>query len=344
MKQCPKCQTNWDDAKRFCPYDGSPLTVPGGTSEKGFVPVVKVVPTPPQGTPSSNQPPIRPRPIRRTADDTPTMKSPEPLAVWRTPSGVPILKEVIEVPPPDPTPPTPPPETGPATPSAPLTGGYPAFSSPGDGIFVLDPEQIEETVEPPPEVAPQPVPGLGNFVDPQTPIGPDDVPHTVSVIEIARRAREGRRAQSEAQNQERHRTQAEYFKLLNDRNRLVQQFIDLLAQQGFRSTSQYRNEETQLLYCFNVTFGERDDKRVFPITVALYRKPTYSVVVSIDLLDIGPNAALRLARTQKIGGQVTQTEKGPVYHLDVPEEFPNEYLLQWLDEAFKLIFTLTYEI
>ncbi len=340
MKQCPKCQANWDDAKRFCPYDGSPLTVVGGASDGGFVPIVKVVPTPTHGIPSVEPPPIRPRPIRRTADDTPTMKSPEPMAVWRTPSGVPILKEIVEVPP-VPQPETP--ESQPPQPAAPpFTGAYPAY--PGEGIFVFDPDQVEETVESPKAETPPPQPGIGTFVDPQMPIGPNDVPHTVSVFEIARRAREDRRAQSEAQKQERQRTQADYFKLLNERNRLIQQFVDLLAQQGFRSSSQYSNEDTQLLYRFNVTFGDREDKRVFPITVALYRKPTYTVVVSIDLLDIGPNAALRLARTQKIGGQVTQTEKGPVYHLDVPEEFPNEYLLQWLDETFKLIFTLTYEI
>ncbi|MBX7223471.1 MAG: hypothetical protein K1Y36_26390 [Blastocatellia bacterium] len=399
MKQCPKCHTQWDDSKRFCPYDGSPLpnapaiAAPNadfqatGVMNPAQVSLANPVPTSVQATyqpaglgtspvpqpeasvavtqPSpGTSPPVPSRsPLLRSTDETPTVKASRPLDVW-------------------------PPQEKPATPSHPL----PLPTVPPDsGGLVLDIPLLETPVVatvPPPAVAPaaqgnftpgtwggsspddlgfhfegasQPLTAPPGQVDiptvpaPQTPqiyippppeISPDDIPKTMSVFQVAQLALDKKRQQTGGHAvipAQPRRSHAEYFQLLNERNRIVQQFVELLSKQGFHYTTSYSNKDDHLLYKFILMFGDEVDTRSFPISVALHRKPYYAVVVSIDLHDIGDNITDRTKRTEQLGGVVERTDRSISFRLDATEDLPNEYLMRWLDENFKAIFQYAYE-
>lgn len=404
MKQCPKCQTQWEDSKRFCPYDGTSLlnspvpAPPAANSEFGATGIMNPAQLPvPHPIPSSTQPvfqasmtpkafpaptnslsqqevaqimaPVGPAPTPppaiaylRSTDDTPTVKSSHPIAFPSPEESNPAseVKPIIvpvhhEAPQPEPVVSETEMDTVVPPAAAAIQAGGADFvpgawggGSPDELTFHLEqshkasPDELKAIQlaqqQPVPLQSPVPMPMVleSNLAD--------EIPKTMSVFEVAQLARERKRAQSGAYEPGRpRRSHAEYFQLLNERNRIVQQYVELLGKQGFSYTTNYSNKDDHLIYKFNLAFIDDEDSRCFPISVALYRKPNYSVLVSIDLKDIGRDIAERTKRTELMNGKIERTDRGPVFHLDATEDLPNEYLMRWLDENFKQIFQLAYQ-
>ncbi|MBI4749897.1 MAG: hypothetical protein HY774_15535 [Acidobacteria bacterium] len=406
MKLCPKCNTQWDDFKRFCPYDGTFLpslahppvestaeptnsTSDFRTSQIGYAsdqpqlaglpsegaPVLGMtgVPAPVSvsaATTSAQTPsPASPSPPLWTTDDTPTVKASHPHAVWpasyqpgQTPrEGVPAIPvdddqlfPLQEASAPNSGPITRETPTAPVTaPEMPFTPGAWGGDSPEDVGFLFDATHQAPNPDAVPTTPASPLPGqssggiIHRDLEATAKAPPADIPKTVSVFEVAREARDRmRRSQSMpalVEPSRPKRTHAEYFQLLNERNRIIQQFVEVLVKQGFSYKSSYSNKDDHLIYRFDLSFGDADDHRTFPVSVALHRKPSYSVLVSIDLFEIGRTLPERTKRTELIGGKVERTDHGMYFHIDATEDLPNEYLMQWLDENLKSIFRITYE-
>lgn len=403
MKLCPKCNTQWDDLKRFCPYDGTFLpslahlpvestseptnsTSDFRASQIGYAahqpqptealsegtPVLAMTGTPisVSATPSAQPPASPPSPALWTTDDTPTVKASHPHAVWPTsyqPGQTP-REGIPAIPANDdqlfPLPEASVSNSGPVTretPAAPVTAPEMPFTpgawggdSPEDVGFLFDaqhqgPAKNPDAVPTVPAAAPGELPGgiIHRDLEATAKASPAEIPKTVSVFEVAREARDRmRRSQGMpalVEPSRPKRTHAEYFQLLNERNRIIQQFVEVLVKQGFSYKSSYSNKDDHLIYRFDLSFGDADDHRTFPVSVALHRKPSYSVLVSIDLFEIGRTLPERTKRTELIGGRVERTDHGMYFHIDATEDLPNEYLMQWLDENLKSIFRITYE-
>ncbi len=389
MKRCPKCETPWDNTKRYCPFHGlllvfvpdAPTTPPakGSTGELTESEKKDMLGVPPgDGRPLPanlfyNQSPEESARQRQPdvlsnssanvrsffEDETPTARSKRPKQ-WppqetATPTeGVPAIESgdiQSAATGPVNNPPTARPENPktevryndetivgyigepilpPPTPPKRATLEGNAFDN--DAIFLFDTEDEPEPQKPvtPAYPATQPEiigretiePGRSTVPPPDKHLTPSSLPSIFDDFP----EEEGPQL-----------SQAQYFRLFNDRKKLIQQFVEMLASQGFGVGENYINRDDCMMHQFDVAFRHQGATFTFPITVMLKRKPTYSVLLSIDLYDIGQSPQLRQQRAVAIGGKSELTPNGTVYFLPCPERLPNEKLPEWLDTAFRAV-------
>ncbi len=404
MKACPKCETPWDDGKRFCPYHGLPLVplpepvavpadaeVTARMSEQEraqlFTPQFTVAESPSSGrlsvsasaespeTAASSQ--VENRPV----DDPPTLKSqrqppPEPDTVIPptvivSPAAAPP-EQVEAAPTPSVTdtfipptvivspaeveamlraqagasfPATSRPEAEPlsvtgkveATPTAlvdpsathhllgmalepaksPVSAPPPAA---GDDVgFILDLEKSSTRLPPPPQATEPPPGGTAEAPPAGRNLTPSAVPSLVTPPSPTLKRL----------------TAVQYFKLFNERKKVMQQFVHGLDPRRVNITEGHSNQEELLMHRYDLTFRYLASQRTFPLVIILQRKPVYDLITSVDLYEIGESPQLREERTKSLGGECKPTPNGVVYHLSYDEELPTEQFGDWLRAAFQ---------
>jgi hypothetical protein len=374
MKRCPKCENPWDDTKRYCPYHGlllvpvpaesvamSDPTTTGKMTDTETRDVLSNPASDGRPLPANlfyNQSPEESARQHQTdalnvssgnvrsffEDETPTARSKRPKQ-WppqetATPTeGVPVVDTSREedaktsvrynadtvvgyvgeplLPPPTP-------------PKMPTMEGN-AFGD--EPVFLFDTDD-----DPPPQQPATPAypatqpdinvgkstvqPGSTTAPPPDKHLTPSSLPSLFDDFEEDAAPR---------------LSQAEYFRLFNERKKIVQQFVDMLAGQGFLVGENYINRDDCILHQFDVGFRHQGGTFKFPITVMLKRKPIYAVLLSIDLYDIGQTPQLRQQRTDAISGKAELTPNGTVYFLPCPERLPSDKLAEWLDVSFRTI-------
>ncbi len=406
MKACPKCETPWDDGKRFCPYHGLPLVplpepvdaaspvdveVTARMSEQEraqlFTPQFPVAESPSSGRLSASASAGPPETAAssqaavRSVDDPPTLKSqrqkppPEldlviPPTVIVSPAAAPpeqteaapepsvidtfipptVVVSPAEVeamlraqagaslpatsrPEAEPLPVTGKVEAAPTAlvdPSAthhllgmelepaksPVSAPPPAA---GDDVgFILDLEKSSTRLPPPQATAPPPggtaeAPPVGRNLTPSA------VPSLVTPPSPTLRRR----------------TAVQYFKLFNERKKVMQQFVHGLDPRRVTITEGHSNQEELLMHRYDLTFRYLASQRTFPLVIILQRKPVYDLITSVDLYDIGESPRLREERTKSLGGECKPTPNGVVYHLSYDEELPTEQFGDWLRATFQ---------
>jgi hypothetical protein len=407
MKACPKCETPWDDGKRFCPYHGLPLVplpepapvpvdaeVTARMSEQEraqlFTPQFPIAESPSSGRLAA---PASATPSETTAsseaavwsvDDPPTLKSqrqkppPEPDTVIPptvivSPAATPP-EQTEAAPKPSVTdtfiPPTvvvapaeveailraqagaslpvtsrPEAEALPVTgkvdaiptalvdPSAthhllgmelepvkPPASAPPPAAAAGDDVgFILDLEKSSTRLPPPPKATEPPPGGTAS------PVGRNLTPSAVPSLVTPPSPTLKRR------------TAVQYFKLFNERKKVMQQFVHGLDPRCVTITEGHSNQEELLMHRYDLTFRYLASQRTFPLVVILQRKPVYDLITSVDLYEIGESPRLREERTKSLGGECKSTPNGVVYHLSYDEELPTEQFGDWLQKTFQEI-------
>lgn len=408
MKACPKCETPWDDGKRFCPYHGLPLvpvpepvaalqpaavdvevTVRMSDEERAQLFVPQLVETSPSSrlpaaVPSaSSEAPASSEASTWSADDSPTLKSqhqaPPPeldpvipptvvvsraaLSPQQTESATkpPVLDTIIpptvvvspseveailraQVGAPAPNTSRPEGEALPvtskadATPTAQVdpsathfmgqdvepvknTTSPPVMDANDDVGFVLDLEKSSTRLPPPPQAAHLPETPVDN---PGTPPGgrnltPSAVPSLVTPPSPTIKRL----------------TAVQYFKLFNERKKVLQQFVHGLDPKRVHITEGHSNQEELLMHRYDLTFRYLASQRTFPLVIILQRKPVYALITSVDLYEIGESPRLREERTKSLGGECKPTPNGVVYHVSYAEDLPTEQFGEWLRATFQ---------
>jgi uncharacterized Zn finger protein (UPF0148 family) len=406
MKACPKCETPWDDGKRFCPYHGLPLVplpepvavpadaeVTARMSEQEraqlFTPQFPVTESPSSGRLSVLASDVSPETAassqaeNRPVDDPPTLKSqrqppPEldtviPPTVIVSPAAAPP-EQVEAAPNPSVTdtfiPPTVvvapaeveairPSQAGvspPATsrteveslsgtikveathtvlvdPSAthflglmemepaksPASVPPPAAAAGDDVGFILNLEKSSTRLPPPPQAAEPPPGGTASPVGRS--LTPSAVPSLVTPPSPTLKRR----------------TAVQYFKLFNERKKVMQQFVHGLDPRRVHITEGHSNQEELLMHRYDLTFRYLVSQRTFPLVIILQRKPVYDLMTSVDLYEIGESPRLREERTKLLGGECKPTPNGVVYHVSYAEDLPTEQFGDWLQKTFQEI-------
>ncbi|MGQ9898563.1 MAG: hypothetical protein ACUVR8_13550 [Acidobacteriota bacterium] len=406
MKACPKCETPWDDAKRFCPYHGLPLaplpepmfapspvdaevTVHMSEEERArtFTPQVPILETPSPGRLSASVPPAlseNPAPLDRLArsvEDPPTLKSqrqkplPEldtsiPPTVIVSPSAAPpetteqnpsltdtFIPPTVVVSPAEveairkaqegagllvtsrPEAETPSETlkvdaalTSSVDPSAthllaakdePVKSSAP--SSPpamdlGNEIgFILDLEKSSTRLPPPPQVTELPPVGMVETPPVRRHLTPSAVPSLVMPPSPTLKRL----------------TAVQYFKLFNERKKVMQQFVQALDSKRVHITEEHCNQEELLMHRYNLTFRYLASQRTFPLVIILQRKPVYDLITSVDLYEVGESPRVREERTKALGGKCKPTPNGVLYYLSYAEDLPTEQFSDWLRATFQ---------
>jgi hypothetical protein len=129
-------------------------------------------------------------------------------------------------------------------------------------------------------------------------------------------------------------TAVQYFKLFNERKKVMQQFVHELDPKRVRITEGHSNQENLLMHRYDLTFRYLASQRTFPLVIILQRKPVYALITSVDLYEIGESPRLREERTKLLGGECRPTPNGIVYHVPCPEEWPTEQFGDWLRKTF----------
>jgi uncharacterized Zn finger protein (UPF0148 family) len=406
MKACPKCETPWDDGKRFCPYHGLPLVplpepapvpvdaeVTARMSEQEraqlFTPQFPIAESPSSGRLSVLASDVSPETAassqaeNRPVDDPPTLKSqrqppPEldtviPPTVIVSPAAAPP-EQVEAAPNPSVTdtfiPPTVvvapaeveairPSQAGvspPATsrteveslsgtikveathtvlvdPSAthflglmemepaksPASVPPPAAAAGDDVGFILNLEKSSTRLPPPPQAAEPPPGGTASPVGRS--LTPSAVPSLVTPPSPTLKRR----------------TAVQYFKLFNERKKVMQQFVHGLDPRRVHITEGHSNQEELLMHRYDLTFRYLVSQRTFPLVIILQRKPVYDLMTSVDLYEIGESPRLREERTKLLGGECKPTPNGVVYHVSYAEDLPTEQFGDWLQKTFQEI-------
>lgn len=400
MKVCPKCETPWDDGKRFCPYHGLPLTPPPepaasppraaasvddertvkmSDEERArlFTPQLPVAET---ARPSA--PAVSPPVASAGPEDPPTAKSLGRIAPVASPPAefdtfIPPTVVVVPGALPPPTdafiPPTvvvAPAEVnavvsaaaGPVPPPAPATSGLSVEGTPATmaatspPTALADPSATGVQLEPPAGavVAPAPPPApaaapdddvafildLGEKTGARLPpppvedkpaapdpparnLTPSAVPSLVPPSPTVKR-----------------RTAVQYFKLFNERKKIIQQFVQGLDPKKVTVTEGHSNQEDHLMHRYDLAFRSLGTVRTFPVVIILRRKPVYDLITSVDLYEIAESPLLRAERTKSLGGECKSTPNGVIHHLSYAEDLPNEGLGEWLTKTFQAITAL----
>ncbi len=133
------------------------------------------------------------------------------------------------------------------------------------------------------------------------------------------------------------RTAVQYFKLFNERKKVMQQFVQGLDTKRVHITEGHSNQEELLMHRYDLTFRYLVSQRTFPLVIILQRKPVYDLITSVDLYDIGESPRLREERTKLLGGECTPTPNGVVYHISYAEDLPTEQFGDWLQKTFQEI-------
>jgi hypothetical protein len=177
---------------------------------------------------------------------------------------------------------------------------------------------------------------------PSVDLSSDDQTENQSLVDIAIAALERKRKQE-------HETLLEHMRLFEEFNircRAVQQFVDRLTGQSdnFTYKASYMDEHQSMWMRFTLSFGSGRYRRTFPIEITYHREPRREVRLEIDLFEIGPDNDKRYFRTEKAGGKVEKTLSGYNYLLVAPAKADGAALRKWLENSFKSIFKLAYEI
>ncbi len=389
MKACPKCETLWDDGKRFCPYHGlllTPVAEPAATAppmatstdaertvrmsdeERAqlFTPQLPTVEKAAPGrlavTVEIEDPPTTKSPRQATPAAPPVEFDPLiPPTVVVPRSALPSLQDMIAsavalpaeaVMPAGTSPPVSPVTSGlseeasprtavamsPSTVSADasstvaqleLQGRAPGPSAatppppaalPEDDVgFILDLGEKTASHPPAPPAEEKPAPP-----EPRTPnLTPSSVPALVSPSPTVKR-----------------RTAVQYFKLFNERKKIIQQFVHGLDSKKVKVTEGHSNQEDHLMHRYDLAFRALGTVRTFPVVIILQRKPVYDLVTSVDLYEIAESPLLRAERTKSLGGECKSTPNGVIYHLSYGEDLPSEALGPWLAKTFQAIVAL----
>lgn len=165
---------------------------------------------------------------------------------------------------------------------------------------------------------------------------------TSQLVDVAMQALKKRRESDQA-------LLKEQIKMMDDFNlhcRTMQYFVDKLKTQSeqFSFHIEHKDEPDRIYMRFIVSFGEKQYRRNFPVTIAYMREPVKEVTFEINLYEIGHDKESRHFRTEKIGGNVETTVLGRRYVLSAPRGLEGIDLLQWLEGAFKDIFRLSYSV
>ncbi|OYT71208.1 MAG: hypothetical protein CFK52_08780 [Chloracidobacterium sp. CP2_5A] len=412
MKACPKCETLWDDGKRFCPYHGLPLTpapeaVPEAvapvdaeitvrmseeerarlftpqflmsavSSEAGAAaaleaaqpvaasspPVAEAfsIEDPPTAKSSNQASPVEPSPPELDLFIPPTVvvspaALPPPLGAFIPPTVMvaPAEAEVAMPAPADAEASAPTPVTTAAPVSAddglPLTRAVPELrtsrldpaativqagqvgpvgpclppplppaASPDDEVaFILDLGEKSGACLPPPAEA---KPAEAEPAPPARAVTPSAVPALVTPPSPTIKRR----------------TAVQYFKLFNERKKVIQQFVQRLDPKKARVVEGHSNQEDHLMHRYDIAFRCLGAARAFPLVIILQRKPVYALITSVDLFEIAENPLLRAERVKSLGGEARSTPNGVIYHLSYGEDLPTEGLDDWLKATFQAI-------
>jgi hypothetical protein len=71
------------------------------------------------------------------------------------------------------------------------------------------------------------------------------------------------------------RTAVQYFKLFNERKKVMQQFVHGLDPRCVTITEGHSNQEELLMHRYDLTFRYLASQRTFPLVVILQRRPVY---------------------------------------------------------------------
>ncbi|MFQ3589451.1 MAG: hypothetical protein SNJ67_03970 [Chloracidobacterium sp.] len=132
-------------------------------------------------------------------------------------------------------------------------------------------------------------------------------------------------------------TAVQYFKLFNERKKVIQQFVQQLDPKKAQIAEGHSNQEDLLLHRYDLTFRALHATRTFPLVIILQRKPVYGLLTSIDLYEIAESQMLREERTKSLGGDCKSTPNGVLYYLSYAEDLPTEQFGDWLRAKFQAI-------
>ncbi len=192
----------------------------------------------------------------------------------------------------------------------------------GDDVgFILDLEKSSTRLPPPPQAAEPPPVGAPEAPPVGRNLTPSAVPSLVGSPSPTLKRR----------------TAVQYFKLFNERKKVMQQFVHRLDPKRVHITEGHSNQEELLMHRYDLTFRYLVSQRTFPLVIILQRKPVYDLITSVDLYDIGESPRLREERTKLLGGECKPTPNGIVYHLSYDEDLPTEQFGDWLQKTFQEI-------
>ncbi|AEP13475.1 hypothetical protein [Chloracidobacterium thermophilum] len=196
----------------------------------------------------------------------------------------------------------------------------PPAAAAGDDVgFILDLEKSSTRLPPPPQAAEPPPGGTASPVGRS--LTPSAVPSLVTPPSPTLKRR----------------TAVQYFKLFNERKKVMQQFVHGLDPRRVHITEGHSNQEELLMHRYDLTFRYLVSQRTFPLVIILQRKPVYDLMTSVDLYEIGESPRLREERTKLLGGECKPTPNGVVYHVSYAEDLPTEQFGDWLQKTFQEI-------
>ncbi|MCS7079274.1 MAG: hypothetical protein NZ585_04385 [Chloracidobacterium sp.] len=402
MKACPKCETLWDDGKRFCPYHGLPLT-----------PALELAAAPPAAAPVDAELTVKmseEEQARLFAPQLPAVESApvsEPVpSAWAAPAieDPPTLKSLRRAP--DAAPLSPPPTeldtfippTVVVAPSAsppadifipptvvvtPAATEAVAPSSPVDASIPSSPATVtsgasQEGLSPVTTVVSSPAtsrfdpsatvvsPGPAGAVSPRLPSPPASAPNDDVGFILDLGEKSSTRLPAPTKNEPalsnppgrnltpsavpslvpppsptvKRLTAVQYFKLFNERKKIIQQFVQGLDPRKVKVTEEHSNQEDYLMHRYDLAFRSLGMARTFPVVIILRRKPVYDLITSVDLYEIAESPLLREERTKSLGGECKPTPNGTVYYLSYGNDLPTEQLGEWLTKTFQAITAL----
>ncbi|QUV83491.1 hypothetical protein J8C01_12510 [Chloracidobacterium sp. D] len=196
----------------------------------------------------------------------------------------------------------------------------PPAAAAGDDVgFILNLEKSSTRLPPPPQAAEPPPGGTASPVGRS--LTPSAVPSLVTPPSPTLKRR----------------TAVQYFKLFNERKKVMQQFVHGLDPRRVHITEGHSNQEELLMHRYDLTFRYLVSQRTFPLVIILQRKPVYDLMTSVDLYEIGESPRLREERTKLLGGECKPTPNGVVYHVSYAEDLPTEQFGDWLQKTFQEI-------
>jgi hypothetical protein len=202
---------------------------------------------------------------------------------------------------------------------SPASAPPPAAAAGDDVGFILDLEKSSTRLPPPPQAAEPPPGGTASPVGRS--LTPSAVPSLVTPPSPTLKRR----------------TAVQYFKLFNERKKVMQQFVHGLDPRRVHITEGHSNQEELLMHRYDLTFRYLVSQRTFPLVIILQRKPVYDLMTSVDLYEIGESPRLREERTKLLGGECKPTPNGVVYHVSYAEDLPTEQFGDWLQKTFQEI-------
>jgi hypothetical protein len=203
--------------------------------------------------------------------------------------------------------------------ASPASAPPPAMAAGDDVGFILDLEKSSTRLPPPPQATEPPPGGTASPVGRS--LTPSAVPSLVTPPSPTLKRR----------------TAVQYFKLFNERKKVMQQFVHGLDPRRVHITEGHSNQEELLMHRYDLTFRYLVSQRTFPLVIILQRKPVYDLMTSVDLYEIGESPRLREERTKLLGGECKPTPNGVVYYVSYAEDLPTEQFGDWLQKTFQEI-------